>query len=79
MNLPENRFKRPIAASRQQIGLWCSLPSAFSSCRSRSKPSSTSSKLVLDVLNTFEGRVIEIHISQVHKREARRSTQRTIR
>jgi 4-hydroxy-2-oxoheptanedioate aldolase len=29
MNLPENRFKRALAAGRQQIGLWCSLPSAF--------------------------------------------------
>jgi 4-hydroxy-2-oxoheptanedioate aldolase len=29
MKLPENRFKRAIAAGRQQIGLWCSLPSAF--------------------------------------------------
>ncbi len=29
MNLPENRFKRALAEGRQQIGLWCSLPSAF--------------------------------------------------
>ncbi len=29
MQLPENRFKRAIAEGRQQIGLWCSLPSAF--------------------------------------------------
>ena len=29
MNIPENRFKRAIAVGRQQIGLWCSLPSAF--------------------------------------------------
>ena len=29
MKLPENRFKRAIAEGRQQIGLWCSLPSAF--------------------------------------------------
>jgi 4-hydroxy-2-oxoheptanedioate aldolase len=29
MPLPENRFKRALAAGRQQIGLWCSLPSAF--------------------------------------------------
>ncbi len=29
MRLPENRFKRAIAAGQQQIGLWCSLPSAF--------------------------------------------------
>lgn len=25
---------------------------------------------LLDALNTFEGRVVEVHISQVHKREA---------
>jgi 4-hydroxy-2-oxoheptanedioate aldolase len=29
MQLPENRFKRALAEGRQQIGLWCSLPSAF--------------------------------------------------
>jgi len=29
MQLPQNRFKRAIAEGRQQIGLWCSLPSAF--------------------------------------------------
>jgi 4-hydroxy-2-oxoheptanedioate aldolase len=29
MKLPENRFKRAIAAGRQQIGLWCSLPNPF--------------------------------------------------
>jgi 4-hydroxy-2-oxoheptanedioate aldolase len=29
MDIPENRFKRAIAVGRQQIGLWCSLPSAF--------------------------------------------------
>ena len=29
MKLPENRFKRALAEGRQQIGLWCSLPSAF--------------------------------------------------
>jgi 4-hydroxy-2-oxoheptanedioate aldolase len=28
MDIPENRFKRAIAAGRQQIGLWCALPSA---------------------------------------------------
>jgi 4-hydroxy-2-oxoheptanedioate aldolase len=27
--LPKNHFKHAIAAGRQQIGLWCSLPSAF--------------------------------------------------
>jgi 4-hydroxy-2-oxoheptanedioate aldolase len=29
MKLPVNRFKHAIAAGRQQIGLWCSLPFAF--------------------------------------------------
>jgi 4-hydroxy-2-oxoheptanedioate aldolase len=29
MRLPENRFKRALADRRQQLGLWCSLPSAF--------------------------------------------------
>lgn len=29
MDLPRNDFKRAIAAGRQQIGLWCTLPSAF--------------------------------------------------
>src|SRR5918912_3833550 len=29
MQLPQNRFKRALAEGRQQIGLWCSLPSAF--------------------------------------------------
>ena len=29
MNLPENRFKRGLAAGRQQIGLWCTLSSAY--------------------------------------------------
>jgi len=29
MKLPQNRFKRALAEGRQQIGLWCSLPSAF--------------------------------------------------
>ncbi|MDP4026065.1 4-hydroxy-2-oxoheptanedioate aldolase [Methylobacterium sp. NEAU 140] len=29
MDLPENRFKRDLRAGRQQIGLWCSLPSAY--------------------------------------------------
>jgi len=29
MKLPENRFKRGLAEGRQQIGLWCSLPGAF--------------------------------------------------
>src|SRR3954451_15136237 len=29
MQLPLNRFKRALAEGRQQIGLWCSLPSAF--------------------------------------------------
>jgi 4-hydroxy-2-oxoheptanedioate aldolase len=29
MDLPKNRFKHAIAAGRQQIGLWCSLPFAF--------------------------------------------------
>lgn len=27
--LPKNHFKHAIAAGRQQIGLWCSLPSAY--------------------------------------------------
>lgn len=29
MNLPENRFKHSIAAGRQQIGLWCTLPGSY--------------------------------------------------
>jgi 4-hydroxy-2-oxoheptanedioate aldolase len=29
MQLPQNRFKRALTEGRQQIGLWCSLPSAF--------------------------------------------------
>src|SRR3954454_13294653 len=29
MKVPENRFKPALAEGRQQIGLWCSLPSAF--------------------------------------------------
>jgi 4-hydroxy-2-oxoheptanedioate aldolase len=29
MQLPQNRFKRALAQGRPQIGLWCSLPSAF--------------------------------------------------
>jgi 4-hydroxy-2-oxoheptanedioate aldolase len=29
VQLPKNRFKHAIAAGQQQIGLWCSLPSAF--------------------------------------------------
>jgi 4-hydroxy-2-oxoheptanedioate aldolase len=28
MEMPKNRFKRAIAAGKQQIGLWCALPSA---------------------------------------------------
>ena len=29
MKLPENAFKRALAAKRQQIGLWCSLPGPY--------------------------------------------------
>jgi 4-hydroxy-2-oxoheptanedioate aldolase len=29
MKLPENGFKRALAAQRQQIGLWCSLPGPY--------------------------------------------------
>jgi 4-hydroxy-2-oxoheptanedioate aldolase len=29
MKLPQNRFKRALAEGRQQVGLWCSLSSAF--------------------------------------------------
>jgi len=29
MELPVNRFKRALAEGRQQLGLWCSLPSAY--------------------------------------------------
>jgi 4-hydroxy-2-oxoheptanedioate aldolase len=29
MDMPRNDFKRAIAAGRQQIGLWCTLPSGF--------------------------------------------------
>lgn len=29
MDLPVNRFKKALAEGRQQIGLWCSLPSAY--------------------------------------------------
>jgi 4-hydroxy-2-oxoheptanedioate aldolase len=29
MKLPENRFKRGLAEGRQQIGLWCTLSSAY--------------------------------------------------
>ena len=29
MNLPENHFKRALRESRQQIGLWCSLPGSY--------------------------------------------------
>jgi 4-hydroxy-2-oxoheptanedioate aldolase len=29
MNLPPNRFKQALAEGRQQIGLWCSLPSPY--------------------------------------------------
>jgi len=29
MDLPQNHFKRALAAGRQQIGLWCSLPGAY--------------------------------------------------
>ncbi len=29
MDLPENRFKRALAARRQQIGLWCTLSSGY--------------------------------------------------
>jgi 4-hydroxy-2-oxoheptanedioate aldolase len=29
MKLPVNRFRRALAEGRQQLGLWCSLPSAY--------------------------------------------------
>jgi len=29
MKLPQNRFKRALAEGRQQVGLWCSLSSAY--------------------------------------------------
>jgi 4-hydroxy-2-oxoheptanedioate aldolase len=29
MNLPVNRFRQALAEGRQQLGLWCSLPSAY--------------------------------------------------
>ena len=29
MKLPENRFKRALKEGRQQIGLWCTLSSAY--------------------------------------------------
>lgn len=29
MELPQNRFKRALAAGESQIGLWCSLPSSY--------------------------------------------------
>jgi 4-hydroxy-2-oxoheptanedioate aldolase len=29
MKLPVNRFRQALAESRQQLGLWCSLPSAY--------------------------------------------------
>lgn len=30
MQLPENQFKQALAAGKQQIGLWCSLPGSYS-------------------------------------------------
>ena len=29
MKLPVNRFRQALAEGRQQLGLWCSLPSAY--------------------------------------------------
>ena len=41
MELPENRFKRALDEGRQQIGLWCSLPSAYAAEIVAPAPAST--------------------------------------